>query len=156
MPPEDGPGLPHVCQSDTGNPLDHRKASICSRLLCAAPLCRRESHRRLLTERFVQQGDSNIPLPSNVLEMMRSYVEESASKTTAPFLCLTGDLRLHDVALRLSATGAKSDGESLLILSEDGLASPENECRSQSEPKSGSDSSSPPEWEKVGLHCVFS
>lgn len=41
-----------------------------------------ESHQQLFTECFVQQGDTNMPLPSNVLEMMRSYVEESASKTT--------------------------------------------------------------------------
>lgn len=51
-----------------------------------------ESQWRLLTARFVQQRDTNIPSPSNVLEMMRSYVEESASKTTAA-LCLTRDLR---------------------------------------------------------------
>lgn len=59
----------------------HRFVSGC----CAHPTLPKESHRQLLTERFVQQGDTNIPLPSNVLEMMRNYVEESASKTTAPF-----------------------------------------------------------------------
>lgn len=62
------------------------------------------------------------------------------------------------MAHRLSPTGAKSEGESLLILSEDGLelvpggTSAENECRSQSDVKSGSESTSPPESEKVGLY----
>lgn len=61
----------------------------------------------------------------------------------------------------MSPTGEKSRRESSLTLSEDGLdlvggaASPDNnEGRSQSEAKSGSDSSSPPASEKVGLYCL--
>ncbi|XP_075878088.1 serine/threonine-protein kinase 33 isoform X2 [Nelusetta ayraudi] len=69
-------------------------------------------------------GDTNMPLPSNVLEMMRNYVEES--------------------------TRGKFRGESSLTLSEDGLdlVVENTECRSQSEAKSGSNSSSPPASEK--------
>lgn len=77
-----------------------------------SPTFPNESHQQLLTECFVQQGDTNMPLPSNVLEMMRNYVEESASKTTETPPPLSLVFNWSHVALHNVAYGCRRQGGS--------------------------------------------